>query len=88
MTTPLFRSSRRPVNTKLLLIQRYWFMMAQQALACSPSKWTFWERKMLCAALLAQGAPSSNNDDTVGYTMTRVEAVYVVRAAEVAPKCP
>lgn len=37
----------------------------QQAVACSPSTWTFWERKMLCAALLAQGAPSSNNDDTV-----------------------
>eukprot|EP00903_Cladosiphon_okamuranus_P007802 g7551.t1 len=39
--------------------------LPKQTVACTPSTWTFWERKMLCAALLAQGAPSSNNDDTV-----------------------
>ncbi|CAN0150637.1 unnamed protein product [Ascophyllum nodosum] len=39
--------------------------LPKQTVACKPSTWTFWERKMLCAALLAQGAPSSNNDDTI-----------------------
>ncbi|CAN0076224.1 unnamed protein product, partial [Ectocarpus fasciculatus] len=40
-------------------------VLPKQTAESTPATWTFWERKMLCAALLAQGAPSSNNDDTV-----------------------
>jgi hypothetical protein len=39
-----------------------------------PTAWSFWERKMFCAALLAKGAPAS---DDVGSTAFQVHTLHI-----------